>query len=82
MKQNVNLALFFPDRGCSFFLVSKHLRIIEKVGMLAVKHSPFSFQYVGKQLKNDNDIFKLTVQQNEKIPKYSSERLRKKNIQS
>ena len=50
--------------------------------MIVVKNKPNSFQYVGKNFKDDDDIFKLAFQQNEEILRYASERLRKINIQS
>ena len=49
---------------------------------MAVKNIPNSFQYVGKSLKDDDDIFKLAFEQNEEILRYANERLRKLNIQS
>ena len=42
--------------------------------MIAVKSKPNSFQYVGKNLKDDDAMFKLAFQQNEKILRYASER--------
>ena len=45
--------------------------------MIAVKTTPKSSQYVGKSLKDDDYIFKIAIQQNEKILKSASERLRK-----
>ena len=50
--------------------------------MKAVEKNPISFQKIGKNLKDDNDTFKLAFQQNENILKYANERLRKTNIQS
>ena len=82
LKQNVNLAIFFLQRGGSFSLISKHLRNTKKFGTIAVKNKPNIFQCVGKILKDDDDMFKLAFQQNEKILWYASERLRKNNIQS
>ena len=67
LKQKVDLAIFFLERGGSFFSISKHLRNNKKVGLIAVKNNPESFQYVGKNLKDDDDIFKLAFYQNEKI---------------
>ena len=57
-NKNVDLAIFFIERGRSFSLVSKHLR---KIGMIAVKTYPNSYQYIGKILKDDDEIFKLTL---------------------
>ena len=34
--------------------------------MIAVKNNPKSFQYFGKKIKDDYDIFKLALQQNKK----------------
>ena len=82
MKHNVDLTLFFLEQGGSFSLISKHLRKIKKDVMVAVEKNPDSFHYVGKNLKDDDEIFKLAFQQNEEILKYASERLRKTNIQS
>ena len=82
MKHNVDLALFFLEQGGSFSLISKHLRKIKKDVMVAVEKNPDSFHYVVKNLKDDDEIFKLAFQQNEEILKYASERLRKTNIQS
>ena len=45
--------------------------------MIAVKNAPKKLQYVGKKLEDDDKIFKLAFQQNEKILMYASERLRK-----
>ena len=50
--------------------------------MRANKTNPNIFQYGGKNLKDDDDIFKLAFQQNEEILRYASERLRKINIES
>ena len=50
--------------------------------MIAVKNNPNSHQYIGKSLQVDDDIFKLAVQQNEKLLSYASERLGKNIIQS
>ena len=50
--------------------------------MVAVEKNLNSFQFIGRNLKDDDDIFKLPFQQNEKILRYASERLRKTNIQS
>ena len=50
--------------------------------MIAVEKNPNSFQYISRNLKNDDDIIKLAIQQNEEILKYASVRLRKTNIQS
>ena len=77
LKQNVNFAIIFLERGGSFSLLSKHLRNYKKIGMIAVKNNPISFQCVGKKLKDDNDMFKLAFQQNEKILRYARERFRK-----
>ena len=81
-NKNVVLAIFFHGRGGSFSLISKHLRDNEKVGMIAVKKNPKQFQYVGKSLKDDDDIFKLSFQQDKELPKNAVKRLRKTNIQS
>ena len=82
LKQNVDLAIFFLERGGSFSLIIKHLRNNKKVGMIGVKNNPISFQYVGKSSKDDDDIFKLAFEQNKEVLRYASERLRKINIQS
>ena len=50
--------------------------------MTAVKNNPNNFQYVGKNLKDDDEIFKLAFQQHKELLKYASGRLRKTNIQS
>ena len=59
LKHNVDLAIFFLEQGGTFSLISKHLRINKKVVMVAVEKNPKSFQYIGKNLKDDDDIFKL-----------------------
>ena len=82
MKHNVDLAVFFLDQGDSFSLISKHLRENKKVVMVAVEKNPKGFQYIGRNLKDHDDIFKLAFQQNEEILRYASERLRKISIQS
>ena len=43
--------------------------------MIAVEENPNSFQYIGKNSKDDDDLFKLAVQQNKEILRYASERL-------
>ena len=48
LKQNVDLAIFFLERGGSFSLIGNHLRNNKKVGMISVKNNPNSFQFVGK----------------------------------
>ena len=82
LKQNVDLDIIFLEQGRSFSLISKHLRNIKKVGMIAVKNIPGSFQYVGKSSHDDDDIFKLAFQKNAKFFRYASETLRKIIIQS
>ena len=82
LKQNVNVAISFLERSGSFSLISKQLRNNKKVEKIAVKNIPNNFQYIDKSLKDDDVIFKLTFQQNEKILRYASERLRKINIRS
>ena len=47
--------------------------------MIAVKNNPKNFQYVGKNLKDDDEIFKLAFQQDKELLRYASERLRKTN---
>ena len=77
LKQNVDLAIFLLERGGSFSLKSKHFLNNKKVGMIAVENIPNSFQYVGKSLNDDDDIFKIALEQNVKTLRYASERLRK-----
>ena len=50
--------------------------------MIAVKDNLNNFQYVGKSLKDDDEINKLAFQQDKEIPKYANERLRKTNLRS
>ena len=57
-NKNVDFAILFIKSGGSFSLVSKHLRKNKKVGMIAVKTKPNSYQYIGKNLKDDDEIFK------------------------
>ena len=45
--------------------------------MTAVKINPNSFAYVGKKLKDGDDIFKLAFQQDKRTLRYASERLKK-----
>ena len=66
LNQNVDLATFFLEQGGSFSHISRHLCNNKKVGMIAIKNEPNSFQYLGKNLKDDDDIFNLAFQQNEK----------------
>ena len=61
-NKNVDLALFFIERAGSFSLISKHLSNNKKLGLIAVKNNPKKFQYVGINLRNDDDIFELAVQ--------------------
>ena len=81
-NKNVDLAIFFLERVGSFSLISKHLRSNKKVGIIAVKVNPNSCQYLGKNLKDDDEIFKLAFQQDKELLRYANERLRKTNIQS
>ena len=81
-NKNVDLAIFFLKHGGSFSLISKHLRKIKNIGIIVVKNNPDNFQYVGKNIKDDDGIFKLAFQQDKEIIRYASERLRKSNIQS
>ena len=37
--------------------------------MMAVKNDTGNFQYVGKNLKDDDKIFKLAIQQDKEIPR-------------
>ena len=82
MKQNVDLAIFFLEQVGSFSLISKHLSKNKKIVTVAVKKNPNSFQYVGKNLKDDDDIFKSAFQQDKEILRYASERIMTTNIQS
>ena len=82
MKHNVDLTIFFLEKGGSFSLILKHLRKNKKVVMVAVEKNPNSFRNIGKNLKDDVDIFKLACPQNEEILRYASENLRRMNIQS
>ena len=50
--------------------------------MVAVEKNPKSFRYIGKILKNDVDIIRLSFQRDKEILRFASERLRKINIQS
>ena len=61
MKHNVDLAIFFIEQGGSFSLISKHPRKNKKVVMAAVEKNPNIFQY-SKNLKGDDEIFKLAFQ--------------------
>ena len=74
MKHNADLAIFFLAKGGSFSLLSKHLRKNKKAVMIAVEKNPIFFQYIGRNSKNDDDIFLLAFQQNEEILRYVSER--------
>ena len=74
MKHNVDLAIFFLEHGRSFSMISKHLRKNKKVAMVAVEKNPNNFQYLGKNLKDDDDLFKLTFQQDKEVFRYASER--------
>ena len=58
-NKNVDLTIFFLERGGSFSLISKHLRNKKQVGMTAVKINPNYFQNLGKNLKEGDEIFKL-----------------------
>ena len=82
LKQIVDLAIFFLEQGGPFSLISKHLRKIKKVVLIAVEKNPNSFQNVGKNLKDDDDIFKLAFQQDKEVLRYPSERLGKIYIES
>ena len=82
LKHSVDVAIFFYEQGGSFFSISKHLRKNKNVVMKAVEINSNSLQYIGKNLRDADDIFKIAFQQNEEILRYASERLRKINIQS
>ena len=77
MKHNVDLAKFFLEQGGSFSLISKHLRKNKKVVMVAVEKNSNNVQYLGKNLKDDDEIFKLAFQQDKELLRYASDRLRK-----
>ena len=49
--------------------------------MIAVENNPKSFQYIGKNLLDNNEIFNLAFHQDKAILRYASERLTKTNIQ-
>ena len=49
--------------------------------MIAVERNPNSFQYICRNLKDDDDIFKVAFQQRAEVLRYASERLGKINIQ-
>ena len=50
--------------------------------MVAVEGNPNSFQYLGKNLKDDDEILKLAFPQDKEILRYASDRLSKTNIES
>ena len=50
--------------------------------MRAAERNPNIFQYIGKILKDDDDIFKLSFQQDKELLRYASEQLRSTIIQS
>ena len=50
--------------------------------MIAVKNNPKIYQNIGKNLKDDEEIFKLAFHENKEILRYASERLQKIIIQS
>ena len=81
-NKNVDLAIFFLGKGGQFSLTSKQLRRNKKIGLLAVENNPNSFQYVGKNIEDDDKEFKLAFQQNKDLLRHASERLEKINIQS
>ena len=81
-NKNIDLAIFLSERGGSFSLIFKHLRNFKQVGMVTVKFNPNNFRYLGKNIKEDDEIFKLGLQQNKELLRYASERLSKTNIQS
>ena len=62
-NKSIDLAIIFLGSGGSFSLLGKHLRNNKKIGMVAVKINPNNFQYLGKNLKNDDLIFELVFQQ-------------------
>ena len=78
-NKNVDLATFFLERGGSFSLISKHFRNNKQVVMVAVKINPNNFHYLGKNLKDDDEIIKLAFQQDKELLSYASQRLRKTN---
>ena len=79
-NKNVDLAIFFLERGCSISLISEHFRDNKKLGRIAVKNNPKNFQYVNKKSKDVDEIFKLAFQQDKGKISYASERIRKTNI--
>ena len=79
---SILLYFFLNKVARSFSLYSKHLRKNKKVLMKAVEKNLNSFQYIGKILKDDDEIFKLAFQQDTEILRYASERFRKLNFQS
>ena len=50
-NKNVDLAIIFIGSGASFSLISKHLRNIKRIGIIAVKNKPNSYHYIGKNQK-------------------------------
>ena len=53
-NKNVDLAIFFVEIGGSFPVISKHLCNNKKLRMIAVKFNPNNFQFLGKNLKEDD----------------------------
>ena len=80
-NKSVDLAIFFLERSGSFSLISKQPRNNNQVGMVAVKINPNNFQYLGKNLKDEDEIFKLAFQQDKEVFRYAIERLRKTSMQ-
>ena len=77
--KNIDPVVLFLKRGGSFALICEHLRKNKKVVMVAVKNNPINFQYLGKILKDGDEIFKLAFQQDKELLRYASERLGKKD---
>ena len=58
-NKNFGLAIFFLERDGPYSLVSKHLRNNKQVAVIAVEKNPNIYQYLGKNLNDGDEIFKL-----------------------
>ena len=76
LKNNIDLAKLFIEKGGSFNLLNKNVRNNKSVAMLSVQINPKNYQHLNKKLKDDDEIFEIVVELDKRMIGCASERLR------
>ena len=76
LKNNIDLARLFIEKGGSFNLLNKNLRSNKSLAMLSLQNNPKHYNQLNKKLKDDDDIFALIVKLDKRMIGFASKRLR------